>query len=139
MIAFAVLAIGGVVTNNAQKELLSVGDGKTVPYLKAAEIAANGGDYKLADSLAKKSPVLGMSSESENVIWPENAVKKEIADLEEEIKQTPSSNLYLTLARDYYKLSDFDKAKEALGQAVELAPNDETVLKFVEWSKGWTK
>lgn len=134
--AVGIFAVGSLFFKDGQSRLLAVGD-TPVPYLEAAEIAAESHDYFLAEELVRKSKVLGITSNQESSIWPENAIKKNIEETENQLKEAPSAYLYLKLAYDNYTIKNFESAKKAIENAVKIAPNDGEVKTFLLWSQGW--
>ncbi len=104
-------------------------------HMAMARVAARAGDmgvarkeYQLAEELGGGKLVLGVNSETEELVWPEEAVREQLRIWEEEAKETASSKLYLRISAWYWRLGDEEKAREFYTQAAEIDPNDPLVL-----------
>lgn len=136
MVSVGVLTIGGQIVNDGQSQLLGLGEAG-VPYLKAAVMAARNNDFALADSLRKKSPVLGMSTDQEELIYPENSIRADIETLQSQAEKTPSAYLYLKMAYDHYRIKEFEQARLDVQKASDIDPNDGLVKEYREWIKNF--
>jgi len=90
-------------------------------------------EYRLGEKyMSKDSPVLGASSEIEDLIWPETKLLDEVKRLSDEDIAPRSRSLLLNLAIDYWSLGESELAKEALEKAARIDPNDSLVSRM-EW------
>jgi len=90
-------------------------------------------EYRLGEKyMSKDSPVLGASSEIEDLIWPETKLLEEVKRLSDEDIAPRSRSLLLNLAIDYWSLGESELAKEALEKAARIDPNDSLVSRM-EW------
>jgi len=85
-------------------------------------------EYRLGEKyMSKDSPVLGASSEIEDLIWPETKLLEEVRGLSGVDVAPRSRSLLLKLAIDYWSLGESELAKEALEKAARIDPNDSSV------------
>lgn len=94
--------------------------------------AAERGDYVLARKLLTKQqtnetivePVLGVESELEEMVYPERAVSRRIAELEKKLADYPESKtIYLMLSSLYGQLGNTEMSSEYREKARVLDPN----------------
>lgn len=82
-------------------------------------------EYRLGEKyIDKDSPVLGVSSEIEDMVWPEIEVEEELKRMSYMDGVSRSRSLLLKLAIDYWSLGDNELAREMLEMAVSIDPND---------------
>ncbi len=123
------LATGGLVGTSEQKKMLAIEDKTSLSYLAAAKVAARAGDYRLAEDLALRSPVLGSNTDDEETIWPEKEILKEIDDLKSINEKTPSAAVWLRIAVNYWKIQDQEKAVFSYEEAKKIDPNSQELMK----------
>jgi len=126
--------------SEVERALLEVGSfpHSTLAHWRLAGVAADGGDYNLAENeyvlgleINEESSVLGVNTELENRIWPERQMEEELRDLLSEAEERPSRLVYLRMAKIYWQIRNGALAKEMLGRAVAIDPND-TELNEIE-------
>jgi tetratricopeptide (TPR) repeat protein len=99
---------------------------------EAINIAVETGDYETArellnnqSSIINNQTVLGAQSELENKVYPEKAVERKIAELEQNLEKYPGSReIFMSLAGLYDQLNNQELAAEYLEKARVLDPNN---------------
>ena len=85
-------------------------------------------EYRLGEKYTKKdSPILGVSSEIGDMVWPEVRVMEEVKNLNEASNVTRSRSLLLKLAVGYWSLGENKLANEMLEKAASIDPNDSMI------------
>lgn len=137
VLGVSALSVGRGVKSEAV-ELINQKPKSPAGHLALARVAGMGGDierakaeYELAMELSG-GEVLGVSSETKELINPEEAVREQLGRWEEEARETTSSKLYLRISAWYWRLNDEEKAKEAWRMAAEIDPNDQLVKNWGE-------
>lgn len=98
---------------------------------EAIRAATERGDYQTAKSLYEKmtgtgkDPVLGLSSELEELVYPERRVEQRISELSLKLEEYPGNReIYLTLAELYSQIGNQEIAQEYREKARILDPNN---------------
>lgn len=97
--------------------------------------AASNGDYALAQTLFEQNQdsrsndqVLGVGTELEDIVYPENKVEQRIQELEQKLLEYPENReIYLALSDLYRQLKQTDKSDEYREKARILDPNGSRV------------
>ncbi len=141
LILISVGLLTGLGPKQEGRELVMEAGG--IPYSalahwKLAEKAMLSGESKLAEkeyhlgvklAESKYSPVLGVRSDLEDLIWPEQKIRREIDYWEKQTKEIKSREVYLRLGILYQELGDEGKANEEFAIAKEIDPNDESIIR----------